>query len=193
MMTPWGYETESLPPLLDAGSFHEMTGNKYINNPRAAAALQAASQAIRNYCGWHISPEIECTAHLTGEGNILRLPASYVSKIFEITEENELVTEYEWKRDGLLRKTMGKHWSDSWDSVEVRYVAGYNMAAVPDLVEAVRSITEGVITVSAGVTSESADGVAIAYSVSASSIAAGLTNAQKGALSAYKVVNSHAA
>ena len=79
------------------------------------------------------------------------------------------------------------------NTIKAEYMVGYEAEAVPDLVEAICAITTGVMSVSAGVISESADGVSISYSQSASSIAAGLTAAQKSALESYKVVSSHGA
>ena len=195
MMTPWGYEAEDIPPIITPERFHALTGLTYIDNPRIGSALLAASQAVRNYCGWHICPAVECTAHPDGGGKVLRLPAGYVSEITKVTEDGEELNEgqYEWRRDGLLRRAQFKRWSPRWDGIEVKYTAGYEASAVPDLTEAVCAITAGVLSVSAGVISESADGVSVSYSQSASSIAAGLTAQQKAALEAHKVVSSHGA
>lgn len=125
----------------------------------------------------------------------MKLPAGYVSAIKSVKEDGIDLRggQYEWRHDGLIRRSQFKIWSRAWDAIEVEYTAGYSVEAVPDLAEAIRAITEGVLAVSAGVTSESADGVSISYSSSASSIAAALTSSQKAALAAYKVVSSHAA
>ena len=196
MRTAWGYDvTGDLGPILSKSDFNQMTGGIYTNNPRVEAALKAATQAIRNYCGWHISPTMSCTAEPNGGSQVLRLPATYVSAISGITEEGQALSssEYQWRKDGLIRKASLHRWSDNWGGISVSYTAGYPADAVPDLAEAVCAITAGVLAVSAGVVSESADGVSISYSASASSIAAGLTSQQKSALMPYKVVDSHAA
>lgn len=195
MMTPWGYDAEELPPIITEERFHALTGLAYKDNPRIKSALYAASQAIRNYCGWHICPSVECTAHPDGSGKVLRLPAGYVSEITSVKEDGEDLHEgqYEWRNDGLMRRAQFKRWSPRWNGIQVRYRAGYEADAVPDLTEAVCAITAGVLSVSAGVISESADGVSVSYSQSASSIAAGLTAQQKAALEAYKVVSAHGA
>ena len=166
-----------------------------MDNPRVESALLAASQAIRNYCGWHISPSVKCTAYPEGGAVVAKLPAGYVSEIVAITENGSELSsdDYEWRRDGLLKRAFPHKWSSKWDSITAEYMAGYEAEAVPDLVEAICAITTGVMSVSAGVISESADGVSISYSQSASSIAAGLTAAQKSALESYKVVSSHGA
>lgn len=195
MRTPWGYDVEELWPIISEVDFHEKTGNAYISNPRAGAAIEAASQAIRNYCGWHVCPSVRCTAYPEGGAIVAKLPVAYVSEIVKITENGVELSQdgYEWRRDGLIKRAWPHRWSDKWDGVEVIYKAGYEANAVPDLSEAVCAIAAGVLSVSAGVTSESADGVSISYAQSASSIAAGLTGQQKSALEAYKVVSSHGA
>lgn len=196
MRTVWGYDIEeTLEPLLSVEAFNQLTGNAFASNPRVESALKAASQVIRNYCGWHISPSLACTAQPIGGGKITQVPAAYVSDVISVTESGvELQSgQYEWRRDGLLRRTQFMCWSPEWSAIEVEYMAGYDIDAVPDLAEAVAAITAGVLSVSAGVASESADGVSISYSASASSIAASLTAQQKSVLEYYKVVRSHAA
>ena len=194
MRTAWGYDMTEIKPLLSAEEFGEMTGGKYSQNPRTESALLAASQAIRNYCGWHICPEADCTAFLLGGSKIIALPATYVSEISSVTENGvELKPgQYEWRFDGLMRRCEFTNWSAAWSGVKVKYKAGFDIKAVPDLAEAVRSITEGVIAVSVGINSESADGVSISYRESASSVAAALTANHRYALEIYKVVTAHA-
>lgn len=194
MRTAWGYEvSKALEPLITVETFHARTGNAYQNNQRVEAALKAASQAVRNCCGWHVCPALECTAHPKGGAVVMRLPAAYVSEILSVKENGEALadSDYEWREDGLLRKADG--WTDKWNGIEVDYEAGFDPDAVPDLAETVCSIAAGVLSVASGVTSESADGVTVSYSASASSIAASLTSQLKSALEPYKVVSSHAA
>ena len=191
MRTAWGYDVEALEPLIYEDDFHDITNNAYKDNPRVEAALNAASQAVRNYCGWHISPSLDCTAKPAGGASVMRLPAGYVSEINSVKEYGNTVTDYEWREDGLIKR--GYPWTPAWGGIEVEYTAGYDANAVPDLVEAVCAITSGVLSVSAGVSSESADGVSVSYSASASSIANSLTSQMKCALEPYKVVSSHAA
>lgn len=196
MRTAWGYDvSETLPPLLSEATFHKMTGGTFMGNQRVQTALRAASQVIRNYCKWHISPAMQCTAYPAGDGTIKRLQAAYVSAITSVEDDGTALgaADYEWRSDGLVKRAYPKCWSRKWNGTKIVYTAGYEIEAVPDLAEAVAAITAGVLSVSAGVASESADGVSISYSASASSIAASLTAQQKSALEFYKVVSSHAA
>lgn len=195
MRTAWGYDVEgTINPIITVAQFHQLTGNTFSSNPRVESAINAASQSIRNYCGWHICPMMTCTSYPVGGTVVARLPATYVSEVNGVTEDGvELTTDdYQWRRDGLLKRSPRHQWSDKWDAITVEYVAGYSVDAVPDLIEAIVSIASGVLSVSAGVISESADGVSISYATSASSIASSLTSAQKSALDQYKVVGSHA-
>ena len=195
MRTAWGYEVSgSLEPIISLETFNARTGYAYQTNQRAEAALKAASQAFRNCCGWHVSPALTCKAHPHGGSAITRLPAAYVSRIASVKEEGEDLTDsdFEWREDGLLKRK-DKNWTEKWNGIEVDYEAGYDADAVPDLAEAVVAIAAGVLSVASGVTSESADGVTVSYSASASSIAASLTSQQRSALEPYKVVGSHAA
>lgn len=197
MRTAWGYEVDDkLEPLITVETFNVRTNNAFAGNRRVEAALKAASQAVRNYCGWHISPSLDCRAHPEGGGILTRLPAAYVSDVKKVVEDGrelEAGTEYEWREDGLLKRSCPGKWAEKWMSIEVSYEAGFDSEAVPDLEETICAITAGVLSVASGVTSESADGVSISYSSSASSIAASLTSQQRSALEPYKVVGSHAA
>lgn len=194
MRTAWGYEvSDELAPIIDVDDFNDITNGSFADNPRAESALKAASQAVRNYCGWHISPSLQCTAYPVGGSVLAKLPAGYVSGIKSITENGTELSsdEFEWRHDGLLKRCCG--WTDKWGGIKAVYIAGYDASAVPDIVEAVCAIASGVLSVSAGIVQESADGVSIMYSTNASSIAAALTSAQKDALASYKVISSHAA
>jgi hypothetical protein len=198
MFTAWGYEVDgsSIPPLLAVEDFDSMTGGKYAGDLRAVSALEAASQAVRNACGWHIAPVLACTATpLHVQPRLVALPANAVTAVTSVVEDGVELTagEYEWRRDGLVRRACFKCWPRGWDAVTVSYEAGYEAGAVPDLAEAVRAIAEGVMAVAPGVTSESADGVAVSYSAAASSVAAALTSQQRSALAQYRLVMAYGA
>ena len=200
MFTPWSYEidAEDLPPLVSVQDFGTMTGGKYTNATLVETALDAASHAIRNACGWHISPSASCTALLTASGNLAKLPAGYVSSVEKVstreprsTEWHELTVpdEAEWRHDGLMRSDK---FSDAWDGIEAEYTAGYESAAIPDLSFAVVGIAEGVLSLPKGVASESADGVAVTYLSQAQSVANAMTDSFKAQLEPYRLVSSHA-
>ena len=197
MFTAWGYEVDgTIPPLLTAAQFNSITGGKYSDDLRVSMALNAASHAIRNACGWHIAPSLQCSATLTADGKLVKLAANYVSSIESLTEDGiELIDgqDFEWRHDGLIRRACFRNFSRKWDGIAVEYTAGYDTGVTPDLAEAVRSIAEGVLALPVGVMSESADGVSISYSSNAASVAAALTDRQRAALEPYRLVSTHAA
>ena len=198
MFTAWGYEIggSGIPPLLTSEAFDRMTGGKYAGDLRAASALSAASQAVRNACGWHVSPSIECTARLTADGKVVKLPANHVCGISSLREDGrELAdgSDFEWRHDGLVRRACFREFSRGWDAIEVVYTAGYDVGAVDDLAQAVAGIAEAVLLVPVGVNSESADGVTISYSAQAQGIANAMTEQFLAQLAPYRLVSSHAA
>lgn len=205
MFTAWGYEIDgnSIPLLLDAADFNAMTGGRYAGDAlREAQALIAASQAVRNACGWHISPPLACTARVSAEGKQAVLPARHVGAYEAVRELDERTGEWtrlavpgeaSVDRDGIIRRHGFRQFPPGRFNVEAEYTAGYDPAAVGDLRYAVMGIAEGVLSVPTGVTSESADGVSISYSAQAQSIADALTDRFAAALAPYKVVRGHAA
>lgn len=204
VFTPWGYSVASLPALMTVTEFNTATGNKYADMPQAqiSAAIDAASAAVRNVCGWHVAPSLECTAtvtagdELTGERvRRFALPAAYVSGIISVTEDgNELTAgQFAAMPNGLMQRTCFKAWSNRINGVTVEYVAGYDAAAVPDFTNAVVHVIEAALTIPTGVASEMAGGVSISYKAEASAVASMVAQQLAPALNAYKVVKAYAA
>ena len=127
MFTPWGYEVEELPPIISEDEFNAATGNAYAGDLRLAIAIDAASAAIRNECGWHIAPNIPCVATLNARGRVAQLPANLVTEVTKVTEDGQELdaSSYETRRDGLLRSSCYRGWSPKWGGVVVEYRSGY--------------------------------------------------------------------
>ena len=99
LLTTWGYtlaDADALPPLLTLSEFNALTANKYAGDARIEPNINAASMAVRNYCGWHIWPALACALserQLLGNGRVKRagpdlliqLPAKYITAI--VTEK----------------------------------------------------------------------------------------------------------
>ena len=57
-MTTWGYElpdAESLADIISVEEFNTMTAGRYTGDVRISSGIAAASLALRNYCGWHLT------------------------------------------------------------------------------------------------------------------------------------------
>lgn len=72
MLTRWGYEVDAdvLDPILTLDEFDAMGGSELSATDDAkTATIAAASDAIRDYCGWHITPVLTCTFDVLADGS----------------------------------------------------------------------------------------------------------------------------
>ena len=201
MKTLWGYELvdiDALPDLLSADDFAFFTANKYAGDIRIPKELEAASAAIRNYCGWHLYPSAPCELKATmqdrrvtfvGHDILLQLPAKYVTEVSSVTVGGKAY-EYTFEVNGTLRVYDVDDYSlKRYSEVAVEYVAGLPeglMAAVRELVA--HRITHALVS-SNGVTSETAGGVSITYNANwvNSSRATALPDDNKEVLAPYRL------
>ena len=192
MYTPWGYETETLPPLLSEAEYNQATGNAHAGDPRLSIALDAASAAIRNECGWHIAPSLDCKVTLSCRGKVAHLPARAVTAINSVTENGEELSAgaYEARQDGLLRRACFREWTRNWGGVVVEYTAGYD--DLPDLKAAAMHLVEAALAIPQGVASESAGGVSISYATQAATVTTSMVGGMRSALAPYRLVVAHA-
>ena len=63
--TAWGYsvatDNGSLPPLITPHQLEEATGGRFgADTPGVSTVLAGVSAAIRDACGWHVSPVLDC-------------------------------------------------------------------------------------------------------------------------------------
>ena len=192
MYTPWGYEVEDLPPIISEDELNAATGNAHAGDVRLIAAIDAASAAIRNECGWHVSPPLDCTAHLSPSGKVAKLPANLVTEIKSVTEDGKELApgDYEARHDGLIRRACFRNWSRRWDGVKVEYVAGHEIT--PELSSLAINLVEAALTTPTGIASESAGGVSISYKAAAATLAAAAIGGGASILAPYRLVSAHA-
>ena len=170
--TRWGYSVEELGGILSGPEFELMTGGRYTGDQRIEPLTKAATEAVRDYCGWHVYPQIACQlesrAHslrliYVGCDTIIQLPARYVDSVESVTVNGNEVTDYCVSADGLLR--LYDYRPDSRkDVIVVNYTAGLPdcfAGAVKELIG--HRVTHG-LAQSYGVQSEAAGGVSITYS-----------------------------
>lgn len=172
LLTSWGYElvdAESLPELITDTEFNTMTGGRFTGDTRISSALSAASLAVQNYCGWHLSGPLKCKIQwniknrgiiCNGSDLIVQLPARLVSAIESVKIDDKATTDFMLNPSGHLtiydaavngRRTV----------VEVVYTAGVvSSAGIKELVAQMVSLE---LSKSYGITSEAAGGVSITY------------------------------
>lgn len=209
-ISPWGYiiDAETIPDFITELEFANFTNGKFGADKRIATNIPSATEAIRNYCGWHVAPSLTCGVifnvrdlrdAFVGRDLLIQLPATYVSAIEKVVlnaipnaETNEydgdVITEYDLGLGTGLLRLYDVGFLDRKSKVFVKYTAGY-----PKTPSSLRELTADRVTHAVvnpyGVSSESAGGVSVSYSGawSGSSNASNLADNTKEILNAYKV------
>ena len=169
--TPWGYDVDALPPLLTLAEFKALCPGFSSTDMQIQSTLDDVSAAIRDWCGWHVSPTLECTFTGEGEGRLLVLPAMGVTAVSSLTISGEALTGYEWTAAGMVRlKTSA--FPDVWRSVECVYTAGFTAGAIGQVVA---QIASNALAAAPGVASERAGNVSINYNQTGAGITGGVS------------------
>ena len=201
--TNWGYiltgELTSLPDLITVEEYNTFTAGKYSGDPRIESNIKAASQAIRNYCGWHIYPSAECSMSerlLYGDGRMKRigsdimiqLPAKFVTAINSISIDEVACTDFVFDSNGIAHVFDAPKMSRK-SVVTVEYTAGIYDALMNSVKELTAHRVTHALASSDGITSEAAGGVSVTYNANwvNSARASALPNDNKEVLASYKI------
>lgn len=203
LLTNFGYtlkNADSFTDFLTTNEFNALTANKYAGDTRIGGLISAASQAIRDFCGWHIYPEASCEMTeriLYGNGRmkqngsdlLIQLPSAYVVAVSAVTLNNEALTDYAIETNGLLRIFDICHRLDRKSEISVTFTSGLPAALMDGIKELVAHRVTHALASSAGVQSETAGGVSVTYSANwiNSSRATALASDNKEVLMPYKV------
>ena len=176
LLTAWGYSianATALSNLLTVQEFNTLTANKYTGDSRIEPNIKAASQAVRNYCGWHIYPAYSCKIQtsfydkrISRNGNmiLIQLPATFVVGITSVRIGGVAYESYVLETSGLLRIFGVSEYFEPYTTLEVEYSAGLSDALVANIQELVAHRVTHALASSAGIQSEAAGGVSITYS-----------------------------
>lgn len=213
-LSPWGYiyDAETLPDLITSQEFSNYTNAKFgTTDTRIASNISSASASIRNFCGWHITPSLECgmlyNVHdlrdaFHGPDLIIQLPATFVSSVSKVvlnavwneeTEDwdGEIITDQGRIDNGMgsgLVRIFDVGSLDRRSKLFIKYTAGYAGTAIPDIKELAASGVTHALTNSYGVNSEAAGGVSVSYNASwAGKGSTALANDARDTLEPYKV------
>lgn len=209
-LSPWGYifDAEALPDFLSDIEFNNFTNGKFCKDTMVQKVIPAASEAIRNYCGWHIFPSLTCGMLINirdlrdafvGPDLLVQLPATYVSSIEKIivnavwnADKNDWdgdeLTEYDIGMGTGLLRIYDVGALDRKSKIFIKYTAGY-----PNAPETIKELTADRVTHAVsnpyGVASESAGGVSVSYSAiwASGSNASNLSSDSREILETYKV------
>lgn len=105
-----------------------------------ASPEDAATQAIRDYCGWHVAPVIDATLTLDGTGtDTVLLPSRRVVDVTDVKIGDTSLdpSRFEWSADGLLRRRHGC-WPDRYRILTVELKHGFDdSGALATVVESI--------------------------------------------------------
>ena len=203
LQTQWGYTLStlnSLPDLITTADFNTITANKYSTDGRVAPGIKAASQSIRDYCGWHVYPSTTCT--YTGQLGItqnirlngtrrgwellIQLPTTLLTAVSSVEIGGHSMPNFSFEPNGLVRVyKLGYANLSSYTPVEVTYTAG--ATDISSIQALVANAVSHSLSAPLGVTSETADGVSISYNRAWGTGANALTNDNVATLAPYKL------
>ena len=203
LATIWGYnlteDAATFADLLTEPEFDELTAGKYTGDRRTAAEIKAASDAIRNYCGWHVYPEAACSLTerlLNGNGRakrvdrdlMVQLPAKFVTAVSSVLIDGIAYTDIDFERSGILR-VFDVPAMNRKSVVTVTYTAGVPDALMASVKELVAHRVTHALASPNGVTSEAAGGVSITYNAAwvNSARASALPDDDKEVLAPYRI------
>lgn len=109
----------------------------------AAFYMNAANQAIRTECGWHVAPVITETLVLDGGGGPgLLLPSQRVRTIDLVKNDGDDVTaDVKFsRRTGVA--TLASGWSCDVGSIEITLTHGYELTEVADIAALIVTLTK---------------------------------------------------
>lgn len=171
-LTNWGYSADgTLSDFITVTEFNAFTAGKFTGDARIEPNIKSATAAIRNYCGWHLYPELPCELSTTffdrritpvRNGILFQLPAKFVTAVTEVTIGGEACANYTLDPSGLL-KVYNVTVGEEYTPIVVDYTAGLS----DDLMDAIKELTAYRVThavaSSYGITAEAAGGVSVTY------------------------------
>ena len=209
MNTIWGYTLTTDAPLTDFLTpleFAVFTANKFSGDVRIEPNIKSATEAIRNYCGWHIYPNLECEMvyrvfdlrdSFIGCDLLIQLPSTFVTGIksvllnahFKDDEwKGDLTTDFDLDQSGLLR-IYSVSGIDRRSRIRIVFDSGLTDEQMGVLKELTAHRVTHAVSSSYGVMSESAGGVSVSYSAvwAGNTRSTALPDDNKEVLNKYKV------
>lgn len=153
--------------------------------------LNAAHQAVRRECGWHVAPVITETLVLDGRGGkTLLLPSQRVLEILEVLNDGKDVTEkvkYS-RRSGVA--TLDSGWSCDVGAIRVQLKHGYTLEDAADVAGVIAAVKKRASTAAFGaVVEQSIAGARVRYNTGQDGgvLSVPLLESEKATLAHYKL------
>lgn len=168
------------------------------NNTGTVDWQRAGEQAVRAYCGWHITPVVEETITLDNlhGGRTLQLPTLAVESISKIEQVDAVgrwatipADAYRWSRSGLveLRNTIGG-FACGVACIKVTLTHGYSNDEVEDVLAIVANVSKRASMELGAISSQSVNGASVSYATAGGSVVSTpLLQIEKQALAPYRL------
>lgn len=144
-------------------------------DPRSIDLIAGAVTAIRNYCGWHVSPVKAEEVTLDGKGGtIQKVRSTRIVSVQSVEDAGRPLqdrTDYTWSEAGMFRRTRGR-WSCEFRDIVINLTHGYE--ATPDLVGVVHAVTSRAMSSPMGATREQALSLSVTWATSSPGVSGGL-------------------
>ena len=188
-LTPWGYiiDSQSLPDFISVNEFSNFTNGKFgTTDTRISANIPSATASIRNYCGWHISPNLTCGMvyrvqdlrdAFVGSDLLVQLPATLVTSVEKVVldavfnsetgeYEGDIADDYDIGMGNGLVRIYDVGPRDRKSNIFIKYTAGYPDTNISVIKELTAHRVTHALSSSYGIMSESAGGVSVTYNAS---------------------------
>ncbi len=179
VMTPWGYDVDAdqVPPIISPEELSAYTCGRFGSDSVGVySVLAAVSAAVRNACGWHVSPVLDVVERTQGPGRSVALRTLMCLSVESVAENGAELGEGQWEcsRAGALRRRCWREWPGDYGSVVVSYRSGIPPEMAPDLVAVAAQMAANALAAPAGVRAEQAGDVSVTYNTTASGVSGGV-------------------
>lgn len=186
LWTPWGYDVDedallAIPDIITPADISVASGGRIAaTDARLDPVCHAVSAAIRNFCGWHVAPNLHCVLSTSVDDRVIYLPAKHVRAVDSVTAGDDTLaaTDYEWRRDGMIRLRHRPTHRGVWGAYTIEYDAGVDLSS-STLVGVAAQIALNDLVASPGVRSESVGQVSLSYNQGVDGVAGGITLMQR--------------
>jgi hypothetical protein len=138
-----------------------------VETDAAQLMLDGACEAVTEYCGWHIAPEISETVTVDGTGTLIQtLPTLNLVSLDSVSENGRALDLglIDWSTNGVMEK----RWCNGWTSRRRGIVAGitHGYQATPGWVTTLICAVAGrAFNSPLGIGQETAGGESVQYTV----------------------------
>lgn len=151
--------------------------------------LDAAHQAVRTYCEWHVAPSIQETLTLDGSGTSkLLLPSKRVQAVASVIDNGDDITaNVDFSEDGIL--TYGAGFTSRPRGVTVILTHGWNADEASDVLGLIAKLAGRAAASAGNIAAQSAGTQSVTYVRASDGLppGVGLLKTEKADLARYKL------